>query len=171
MTSTRAARSNRAVRGDKALREDLLQLLGGRGAHVDFGRAVAGLDEKLRGTRPRGLPYSPWQQVEHMRICQWDILDYIRNPHYVERRWPDEYWPAPAPPSPDAWDKSVKAFRADLKALQEMVADPATDLLAPVASDGNGPTILHEILLVADHNAYHLGQLIVLRRLLGAWQD
>ncbi len=171
MTSTRATKNARAARGDRALREDVRHLLGGRGAHVEFKRAVAGLEWALRGKKPRGLPYSPWQQVEHMRICQRDILDYIRDPRYVERTWPDEYWPAAEPPARDAWDKSVKAFEADLRTLQDMVADPSTDLLARVPYDPKGPTILHEILLVADHNAYHLGQLIVLRRLLGAWTD
>jgi hypothetical protein len=165
------ARTQTSGMSDKALRDDLLHLLGGRGAHVEFKRAVAGLDEKLRGTKPRGLPYSPWQQIEHMRIAQRDILDYIRDPDYVERKWPDDYWPAAAPPNAAAWDKSIKGFQADLKTLQSMVADPATDLLAQVPHDKNGPTILHEVLLVADHNAYHLGQLIVVRRILGAWSE
>ncbi len=159
------------MKSDKALRDDVLQLLSGRGAHVEFKRAVAGLDERLRGAKPKGAPYTPWQQVEHMRICQWDILEYIRDPKHVSPEWPEGYWPAAQPPGKDAWDKSIRAFRKDLKALQDLVADPKTDLLARVPYDKEGPTILHEILLVADHNAYHLGQLIVLRRVLGAWQD
>jgi len=164
-------RRTRTGKSDKALREDLMHLLAGRSAHVEFTRAVAGLDEKLRGMKPRGAPYTPWQQVEHMRICQWDILEYIRNPTYVSLKWPEEYWPAEKPPTPDAWDNSIKAFQADLRALQRLVADPRTDLLARVPYDKKGPTMLHEVLLVADHNAYHLGQLIVLRRMLGGWRD
>jgi len=159
------------VKGDKALREDLLHLLGGRGAHVEFTRAVAGLPAELRGAKPTGAPYSPWQQVEHMRICQWDILEYIRNPKHVSPEWPDGYWPAEKPPATGAWDRSVKAFQADLRALERLVANPSTVLLARVPHDKNGPTILHEVLLVADHNAYHLGQLLVLRRMLGAWKE
>lgn len=159
------------MKGDKALREDLLHLLGGRGAHVEFKRAVADLDASLRGAKPKGAPYTPWQQVEHMRICQWDILEYVRNPKHVSPKWPEGYWPAEEPPGADAWDKSIKAFQTDLRAFGRLVADPRTDLLARVPYDKTGPTILHEVLLVADHNAYHLGQLIVLRRMLGAWRD
>ncbi len=158
------------MKGDTALRKDLRNLLGGRGAHVEFTRAVAGLAATLRGTKPREMPYTPWQQVEHLRFCQWDILEYIRNPRYAAPR-PEEYWPEAAPPTRDAWDTSIKAFQADLRAVGRLVADPKTDLLARVPHDPKGPTILHEILLIADHNAYHLGQLIVLRRMLGAWRD
>ncbi len=159
------------MNNDRALRKDLLHLLEGRGAHVEFARAVAGLGATLRGRKPRGMPYSPWQQVEHLRICQWDILEYIRNSRYAAPKWPEEYWPEAEPPTRDAWDKSIKAFRSDLRAIGRLVADPKTDLLARVPHDAKGPTILHEILLIADHNAYHLGQLIVLRRMLGAWRD
>ncbi len=153
-----------------ALREDVLWLVSGGRAHVGFQRAVADLPETLRGKRPRGAPYTPWQQLEHMRICQWDILEYIRTPGHKSPDWPEGYWPGPAP-AKGAWDKSVRAFQADLRALKALVSDPATDLLAKVPHDPKGPTILHEVLLVADHNAYHLGQLLVLRRMLGAWKD
>lgn len=153
------------------LRQDLVTLLRGGRAHVTFDRAVAGLPAALRGRRPRGLPYSPWQQVEHIRICQWDILEYIRTPSHVSPQWPEGYWPQdPAPPSARAWARSLRAYREDLRALEALVTDPATDLRAPLPHDPE-TTILHEILLVADHTAYHLGQLIVLRRLLGAWAD
>lgn len=155
---------------DKALREAVLTLLRGGRAHVSFEKAVANLPEDLRGKKPRGTPYTPWQQLEHMRIAQRDILEYIRNPHYVSLKFPDEYWPGEASPARNAWAKSVKAFRADVQALQDLAADPSTDLLARVPHDSEGPSILHELLLVADHNAYHIGQLIILRRLLGAWQ-
>ncbi len=157
---------------DKALREAVLTLLRGGRAHVSFEKAVANLPEGLRGKKARGAPYTLWQQLEHMRICQWDILDYIRNPHYVSPAWPEGYWPeGAASPARSAWAKSVKAFQEDRQALENLAADPSTDLLARIPHVPDGPTILHELLLVADHNAYHLGQLIVLRRILGAWRE
>lgn len=155
----------------KALRDEVIWLLGGGQAHVGFKRAVADLPAALQGKKPRGAPYSPWQQLEHLRIAQWDILEYIRNPKHVSPTWPEGYWPAAVPPAKDAWAKCVRAFEKDLRALERMAANPSTDLLARVPADPKGPTILHEMLLVADHNAYHLGQVIVLRRALGAWSD
>ena len=154
-----------------ALREHLLYLLGGGGAHPDFEKAVAGLPPELRGVRPAGLPHSPWRLLEHMRIAQWDILEFSRNPRHVSPEFPEGYWPqGDAPPDAAAWDRSVAAFRADLRAMGDLVADPATDLFAPIPH-GDGQTILREALLVADHNAYHLGQLVVVRRALGAWPE
>ncbi len=155
----------------KALRDEVIWLLRGGNAHVRFNGAVAGMPQPLQGKKPHGAPYSPWQQLEHLRICQRDILEYIRNPKHVSPEWPGAYWPAPVPPAREAWAKSVRAFQADLRALERMAASPSTDLLGRVPADPKGPTILHELLLVADHNAYHLGQLIVLRRALGAWKD
>jgi hypothetical protein len=156
---------------DQALREHLLYLLRGGGAHLSFDRAVGGLPAKLRGVRPRGLPFSPWRLLEHMRIAQWDILEFSRNPRHVSPEFPAGYWPeGDAPPSARAWTKSIADFQADLQAMQDLVADPATDLYAKIPH-GDGQTILREALLVADHNAYHLGQLVVVRRLLGAWKD
>jgi hypothetical protein len=156
---------------DKALREHLLYLLGGGGAHLDFEKAVAGLPAGLRGARPAGVPHSPWRLLEHLRIAQWDILEFSRNPEHVSPAWPEGYWPrGDAPPDDAAWDRSVAAFRADLKAMQGLVADPSTDLFAPIPH-GDGQTVLREALLVADHNAYHLGQLVLVRRALGAWAD
>jgi hypothetical protein len=153
------------------LREHLVSLLRGGGAHLDFESAIADLPEKLRGARSPGLPHTPWRLVEHMRIAQWDILKFSTDPHHVSPEFPDGYWPVgDAPPNPDAWDRTIVAFRADLEAMQHLVADPATDLFAPIAG-GQGQTILREALLVADHNSYHLGQLVVVRRLLGAWHD
>jgi DinB superfamily len=153
------------------LREHLLALLRGEGAHLDFESAIADLPEKLRGARPSGLPHTPWRLVEHMRIAQWDILKFSIDPHHVSPEFPDGYWPiGDAPPDPSAWDQTIAAFRTDLEAMQRLVADPATDLFAPIPG-GQGQTILREALLVADHNAYHLGQLVVVRRLLGAWHD
>ena len=153
----------------RALRDDVLHLLRGEGAHVSFEKAVANLPEDLRGKKPRGAAHTPWQQLEHMRIAQWDILEYIRDPRHISPEWPEGYWPGEAPPTRNAWVKS--AFQADRQALLEIAANPSTDLLVRVPHDPEGPTILHEMFLVADHNAYHLGQLIVLRRLLGSWRD
>jgi hypothetical protein len=155
----------------KALRDEVVWLLKGGHAHVGFKKAVAKMPEDLQGRKPRGAPYTPWQQLEHLRLSQRDILEYIRNPKHVSPAWPEGYWPAAAPPNGEAWTKSVRAFDTDLRALEAMAEDPSTDLLARVPADPDGPTILHEILLVADHNAYHLGQIIVLRRMLGAWED
>lgn len=151
------------------LSEHLLELLGGSHAHLDFERAIAGLPAELRGSRPPGLPHTPWRLVEHMRIAQWDILQFSIDPTHVSPEFPGGYWPeADEPPDPSAWDRSVVAFRTDLRKMMDLVADPGTDLLAPIPH-GQGQTILREALLVADHNAYHLGQLVTVRRLLGAW--
>jgi hypothetical protein len=160
-----------AMPDNNALREAVLILLRGGRAHITFEKAVANFPEALRGRRPRGLPYTPWQQLEHMRLAQRDILEYIRNPQYVSLKFPEEYWPTHASPPRNAWPKSIKAFLVDRQALEDMAADPSTDLLVRVPHDPEGPSMLHELLLVADHNAYHLGQLIVLRRLLGAWRE
>ena len=154
---------------DAALRQHLCELLKGGHAHATFDAAVKNLPVALRGKRPKGAEHSPWEVLEHLRTAQWDILDFTRNPKYKHRPWPDSYWPrTPAPPDAKAWDKSVRAFRRDLKAISDLVADPATDLYAKIPH-GNGQTVLREALLVADHNAYHLGELVLLRRLLGAW--
>ena len=156
---------------DRALRDHLLYLLRDGGAHLDFDAAVADLPPNLRGAKPSGLPHTPWRLVEHMRIAQWDILEFSRNPKHVSPSFPDGYWPkGDAPPDDAAWERSVTLFRADLKAMQDLVADPATDLFAQIPH-GDGQTILREALLVADHNAYHLGQLVTLRRMLGAWPE
>ena len=153
------------------LREHLRELLGGGHAHPDFERAIADLPAQLRGAKPPGLPHTPWRLVEHLRIAQWDILRFSVDPAHVSPAFPEGYWPeGDAPPDPGAWDRSVAAFRADLRAMMDLVADPRTDLFAPIPH-GQGQTILREALLVADHNAYHLGQLVVVRRLLGAWSE
>ena len=153
---------------DKSLREHLRKILNWEDAHVNFDAAVEGIDPKLRGVAPAGLPHSPWQLVEHLRITQFDILDFCRNPDYVERSM-DEYWPpSAAPPNETAWDESVTAFRRDREALKQLAMDPAIDLFQGIPH-GAGQTYLREVLLVADHNAYHVGQLIAVRRLLGAW--
>jgi len=156
---------------DSALRQHLVNLLSGRGAHADFDHAAAGLPVALRGKRARGLPFTPWRLLEHLRIAQWDILEFSRNAKHVSPDWPTGYWPkGNAPPSAKAWNDSVAAFRRDLAAMQALVSDPATDLFARIPH-GDGQTVLREALLLADHNSYHLGQLILLRRLLGAWKE
>jgi hypothetical protein len=154
----------------KALREHVVYLLGGGGAHVGFAEAVAGLAAPLRGTKPTGAPHSAWELLEHMRLAQWDILEFSRNPKHVSPDWPAGYWPGTAAPADErAWDQSVKQFRADLDAMTALAADPATDLFAKIPH-GDGQTYLREALLVADHNAYHLGELVFLRRVMGAWK-
>jgi len=158
-------------RAHRSLRQHLLELLRGGNAHLNFEEALAGLPPNLRGERPHGLPYSPWRLLEHMRIAQWDILEFSRNPKHASPEWPGGYWPeSDAPPDDKAWQKSIRQFRADLKAMQDLVEDPAIDLLAPIPH-GDGQTILREALLLADHNSYHLGQLVTVRRLLGAWES
>ena len=158
-----------AAPNDAALREHLRKLLAWSDAHAHFDQAVAGLAPGLRGVRPDGLPYSSWELVEHLRITQNDILDFSRNPQYTELSWPEDYWPdTPAPPDAGAWDRSVEAYRADREALQGLAADERIDLFARIPH-GQGQTYLREILLAADHAAYHVGQLVLVRRLLGAW--
>ncbi len=154
---------------DNSLRQHLLDLLNGGHAHATFDAAVRNLPIALRGKRPRGAEHSPWEVLEHLRIAQWDILEFSRDAAHQSPAWPSGYWPAtPVPPDPKAWDKSVRAFRRDLKAMCDLVADPSTDLYVRIPH-GDGQTILREALLVADHNAYHLGELVLVRRLLGAW--
>jgi hypothetical protein len=155
---------------DKQLRKQLVKLMSSGEAHASFEDAVKGLPAKLRGVLPEGAEHSPWQLLEHLRIAQEDILDFSTNSKYKHRKWPDEYWPeSPAPPDGKAWEKSVKAFNADLKKICALVEDEATDLFAKIPH-GEGQTVLREALLVADHNAYHVGQLVLVRKLLGAWK-
>ena len=155
---------------NKALREHLHYLLRGGGAHPGFEEVISDLPANLRGEKPTGLPHTPWRLLEHMRIAQSDILEFCRDPKHVSPEFPDGYWPSnDAPPHDDAWDKSVAAFRADLKAVQDLVAE-TPDLFARIPA-GDGQTFLREALLVADHNAYHLGQIVLIRRLLGAWTE
>jgi DinB superfamily len=155
---------------EKILREHLQKVLNWGDAHADRKAALAGIPAKARGAKPKGAPYSVWELLEHTRLAQRDILEFCRNPKYVLPEWPSGYWPkTPAPPSPAAWEKSVGEFFRDLREMQDLVADPKTDLYAPIPW-GDGQTILREALLLADHNAYHLGQIVLVRRLLGAWK-
>lgn len=154
---------------DTSLRELLARCLDWEDAHVSFDKAVAGIPVALRGKTPRNLPYSLWQLVEHLRITQHDILDFCRNPAYREMTWPDDYWPrSAAPPSAAAWTASLREFRRDRAALQMLAADPDVTLEAAIPH-GSGQTYLRELILVADHSAYHVGQLVLVRRLLGLW--
>jgi hypothetical protein len=155
---------------DKSLRKHLLDLLNGGGAHANFETAIKDLSADLRGTRPKGAEHSPWEILEHMRIAQWDILEFSRNSKHISPEFPAGYWPSSqAPPNDKAWDKSVNAFRADFKAMTELVASESTELFARIPH-GDGQTLLREALVLADHNSYHLGELVLVRRLLGAWQ-
>jgi len=154
---------------DKALREHLVYLLKGGGAHVHFMDAVEGFPEAKRGTFIAGLPHTGWQLLEHSRIAQWDILEFSRNAKHVSPGFTEGYWPkTPGPPDATAWGKSLEAFQRDLEEMVSLVKNPRIDLYAKIAN-GDGQTILREALVLADHNAYHLGQLVDLRRALGEW--
>jgi uncharacterized damage-inducible protein DinB len=153
-----------------ALRQHVLDLLRGRNAHADFDTVVADFPSRMRGVKPPGAPHTAWQLLEHMRIAQSDILEFSRDAKHKSPPWPEGYWPkTEAPPSAASWNNSLRSFRADLKATAKLVADKKTDLFAQIPH-GTGQTILREVLLVADHNSYHLGQLVLLRRLLGTWK-
>ncbi len=154
---------------DASLRRHLVNLLRSQGAHLDFDSAVKGLPVELRGAKPEGQPHTPWRLVEHLRIAQRDILEFSRGAEHVSPAWPEGYWPATGePPGDGAWDASVTAYRRDLQAMCDLVNDPASDLFIELAW-GDGQTLLREAMLVADHNAYHLGQIVTLRTLLGDW--
>src|SRR5262245_31226847 len=147
---------------DETLRQHLVWLLGEGNAHLTFDAAIARLPAELRGAKLSGVPHSPWRLIEHLRIAQWDILEFCRNAKHVSPDFPDGYWlVTDASPNDSAWDRSVAAFRVDLQVMQRLVTNPDTDLFAPIAHADKGQTILREALLVADHNAYHLGQLII----------
>ena len=152
------------------LREQLVKLLSWQDAHVNFDDAVEGIPLQSQSLQPAGLPYSPWQLLEHMRLTQRDILDFCRDPTYEGPNWPDDYWPKSAnPPTPESWQKSVDTFRADREALASLISDPTLDLYAKIPH-GEGQTYLREAVLAADHSAYHIGELVALRRLLGVWK-
>lgn len=159
------------MNNDESLRKQLVELLDGGNAHATFDQVIDSFPARSRGEIPNGLSHSAWMLLEHMRISQWDILDFSRNANYKALRWPADYWPKnPAPSDALAWEKSIERFRNDLEAIKKLVSDPKTDLFAKIPW-GEGQTILREALLVADHNAHHLGQLIDIRRLLGIWKS
>jgi DinB superfamily len=155
---------------EKAWREQVGKLLVWEDAHVGFEAAVAGIPPKLRGVRPPGAPHSPWEIVEHLRLAQFDILDFCINADYEEKKWPDDYWPPTAtPPSKAAWDASIAQCLRDRQTLQKLGANPKIKLTARIPH-GSGQTYLRELVLVADHAAYHVGQLVLVRQLLGIWK-
>jgi hypothetical protein len=154
---------------DRTLRAHLAKNLDADTAHVNFDKTIIGWPEAARGVKPAGSPHSAWELLEHMRLGQWDILEFIVNPKHVSPPWPSGYWPATdAPPTKEAWEKSIENFRSDLQAMRDLISNPKTDLFAKIPH-GTGQSILRQALLLADHNSHHLGQLVLLRRLLGAW--
>lgn len=156
------------MNNEKALREQLVRLLDWDSAHARFDDAVKDFPVELRGTRPDGAPHSPWELLEHLRIALWDILEFSRDAKHESPEFPSGYWPATqAPPAEGAWEESAAAYRRDLRALAELAGDEAVDLYAPIPH-GKGQTILREVFVAADHNAYHVGQLMMVRRILGA---
>ena len=155
---------------DKSLRKHLLTLLDGRGAHMSFDDAVADFPPDLINVKPPNVPYAPWHLIEHLRITQWDILEYTRDPEHVSPDWPVGYWPSQDALADEAmWNNTIRQFRDDLKSMKAIVDDPKTDLYLPIPHGYGGHTVLREALLVADHNAYHVGELGILRQVMGAW--
>lgn len=155
---------------DASLRQHLVKLLQGGDAHANFETAIKGMPVALRGKRPRGAEHSPWEILEHLHIAQSDILEFSRDPNHKSPDWPSGYWPSSAaPPNARSWNASVNAFRRDLQEMCDLISDPKSDLDTPLAH-GDGQTLLREALLLADHNAYHLGEFVLARRLLGAWK-
>ncbi len=154
---------------DKALRDHLLEMLRGGSAHVDLATVVDDFPAKLTGTKSKNVPYTPWQLLEHMRMTVNDLLLFSTDPKYVAPKWPDDYWPAKETPQAGEWEASVKALKADLAAFEGMVRDPKANLYAKIPW-GDGQTLLREVLLVSQHNSYHLGEMVLMRRELGAWK-
>ena len=153
----------------RALRVHLVNLLTKEQAHPGFDRVLDDFPAALRGVKVAGSPHTPWQLLEHLRIAQWDILEFCRNSHHISPPFPEGYWPpTAAPPDATAWERSVSEFQADRDAMVALVKNPRADLFARIPH-GEGQTVLREAMLVADHNAYHLGQMVLLRRLAGSW--
>ena len=158
------------MKKQRSLPEHLVELLNGGQAHIDFESAVKDWPANLQGKKPEGAAHSPWEVLEHMRIAQWDIVEFTRNPKHVSPEFPAGYWPmTQAPLDNKAWNKTLAAFRSDLKAMIKIAQSKSTDFFTPLRHDDD-QTVLREVLLVADHNAYHLGELLLLRRQLGAWK-
>lgn len=155
---------------DTAVREQLVALLTGSNAHQSFEDAVKDLPAAVRGVKPDKLPYTIWQLVDHIRIAQFDILEFSRDPAYQSPPWPSGYWTSePAPPDEAAWQRALDQIRDDRDAFITLLHDPRQDLYAPIAH-GDGQNLLREAMLIADHTAYHVGEIIIIRRLLGAWK-
>jgi hypothetical protein len=156
---------------DEHVRKQLLVLLRGGNAHMSFEQAVADFPPEQINRKPPNVPYTPWHLLEHIRITQWDIVEFIRNPDHVSPEWPVGYWPArDARADASQWEKTIEQFEADLQALQDIVADPETDLYAPMPQ-GEKYTVLREILVVTDHTAYHIGEFGILRQVMGTWPE
>jgi hypothetical protein len=154
---------------DDVLRQHLMQLLEGRNAHLDFDGALADFPLEFINARPPNVPYTPWHLIEHLRIAQWDILEFVRDPEHISPAWPEGYWPAAdAVADEEAWEESLIDFRSDLKAVKAIVNDPHINL-ADEIPHAPGYTFLREVLLVADHNAYHVGEFAILRQVMGTW--
>jgi hypothetical protein len=173
MVKKGAAATKAGTSGDelRAVRAQLAQFLDWQEAHVGFDAAVRGVPTQLRGTVPKGFAHSVWQVLEHIRIAQADILDFCVNPRYSHNmKWPDDYWPrSPAPRSAAAWNQALANVRRDRRAMQRLAADPRVNLLATIPH-GSGQTCLREVLLFADHTAYHVAQIVDIRRALGNWR-
>jgi hypothetical protein len=159
------------MKDDKGLRTELINFLNGSFTHKSIFDAVKGVPENLFNAKPNNVPYSPWQLLEHIRISQYDMVDFIRNPEYKELEWPKEYWPGSEIKATKAmWDDTLSQIKRDLKSLENIIRDPSVDLLAPIPH-GKGQTILKEVLQIIDHAAYHTGILILMRRALKVWND
>ncbi len=157
--------------GTALLRTHLLEFLRGGSAHADARTALADLEEKHYGAKPEGAPHTPWQLLEHLRFTLHDLLEFCTNADYIAPAWPDDYWPGgEAPSGKQAWQAAVDEFLGDLATFEKLVENPETDLEAPIAW-GRGQTILREVLLAIDHTSYHVGQLVLVRKQLGAWPD
>lgn len=157
------------MESEKSIRELLLEQLDGRNAHVDFSQAVQGLTFKQAGIKVEGVPHTVWELIEHIRIAQDDIFEFCRNSDYEELDWPDDYWPTESKPeSKEVFEKSVQAVRDGIEEMRELIRDPQNELQKPFAH-GGGQTLFREAMLIVDHNAYHIGQIVLIRRLLGSW--
>ena len=167
MTPKRA----RSADPHRALRDHVRDLLTGGHAHIVFEDVVAEWPREFRGVKPPGQPFTAWRLLEHLRIAQWDIVEFTQSAQHVSPAWPEQYWPPhDAPPTDPAWDASITQVKRDRRTMERIVADPETDLFAKIPH-GRGQTVLREALLMADHNAYHLGQLVLLKRLLGLYRE
>ncbi|MFZ0274472.1 MAG: DinB family protein [Acidobacteriaceae bacterium] len=156
---------------DRALREHLVKFLRGGEAHADLKAVLDDFPVKARGVVPKGAEHSAWQQLEHIRLALHDLLDFSTNSHYEAMKWPDDYWPKEAAPEDSAaWDKSVRALKKDIADFEKLVGDPESNLYATIPW-GDGQTLLREVLLAGQHTSYHLGQIVLLRRMLGAWEN
>lgn len=171
MGTRQNSQEKRVAEQQEILRQQLVDLIKGGNAHVDYKKAFEDFPAEMRGKKPKGSPHTAWEILEHMRIAQGDILEYSRNADHNSPDFPDGYWPKdPEPPDPKAWDRTLNKFCEDLRAMCSLIKDPASDLYASLPN-GSGHTLLREALILADHNSYHLGQLVLLRRMLGSWPE